>query len=421
MKLKNIAKLILGLYVVAVFSPNLTSVLDLNTFRLLSFSIVNAISLLFLISYNELSDALSKVVKSKISIVSVAFILWALASYFYALNSTEVIVRSFTFINFYLLYLNLSVLLGYVNLKKINITFLISLLLLGQITVSYYSYFQIIEFKAYDFELNNLLLGIFSNRNVTSAVYLLQVPFVIYTIINSSSKFIRNFCVLILLATLFLIFLLASRTAYLILLALLLFYLFHLIKNRINILKFNKSAFGILIISLLITYTTSVYTLGQDNSSNAISRIQTIDFNEESTNNRLRYYGYAFEQVKSNPLIGVGYGNWKIVSVEKDKKNIISYIVPYTMHNDFLEILVELGLFGLLMYSFIILFPLYNHRFEIFDNKGNEFGLILASSLVIFIIDSNINFPALRMSTLFYLALILSLFYINKFKLNESN
>lgn len=411
----------LGLYIVSLFAPNTSPLLDLNTWRTLSFSIVNSISLFLILSYDELRSILKKVIKSKTSISAVLFILWALLSYFYAINPTEVIVRTSIFVNFFLFYLCLSVFLKHVSFKKNHITLFITFLLLIQVSYSYTSYFQVLEYRQYDFEYNNLLIGLFSNRNVTSAVYLLQVPFVIYTIINSKSTVIKNLSFVILTSALYMVFLLASRTAYVILLSLLIFYLLHLILNKFQSFKLYKSGFSILMFSLFISYSITLFSLGSGNSSNAINRIQSIDFTETSTNTRLRYYSHSIDQFFSNPVIGVGYGNWKIESIDRDKDNIISYIVPYTMHNDFLEVLVELGIVGFVLYLFIFLFPFIKFRDVIFENNGTMFYLFLSSSLIVFLVDSNINFPALRMSTLFYLALILSLFHINKNSLNEDN
>ena len=71
-------------------------------------SIINTIALLYILSDKSQSLSLSKVIKDKLSIIIVAFILWGLLSYTYAFNKTEVIVRIFTFVNFYLTYIIIS-------------------------------------------------------------------------------------------------------------------------------------------------------------------------------------------------------------------------------------------------------------------------------------------------------------------------
>ena len=70
----------------------------------------------------DLRLLMNKAIKSKVSLVTSLFLAWALLSYFYALNPTEVIVRIFTMVNFYLLFLNLSVILAYNKFTKIQIS-----------------------------------------------------------------------------------------------------------------------------------------------------------------------------------------------------------------------------------------------------------------------------------------------------------
>ena len=102
-------------------------------------------------------------------------------------------------------------------------------------------------------------------------------------------------------------------------------------------------------------------------------------------------------------------GNWKIYSIDLDKSNIVSYIIPYTMHNDFLEIASELGVLGLLLFLYIFYLS-YRNSWHLYKRvKSNPLVLIIPLSLLIYIIDSNINFPFTRASQLFYLALLLML------------
>ena len=420
MEKKVIAWSLLIAYPITFFIPPFVDNLDYNAWHTLVINVLNVIAFSYFISIKETYNLISNIIKSSVSIAMGLFFLWALISYFYAVLPTEVIVKLILFVNFYLLFVNLSTIITFLKLSKINISLFISVCLLFQISASYYSYFRLLEYRAYDFESNNLLVGIFANRNVTAAVYLLQIPFVIFLVKEVKSIFIRNLGILILFSTLFMVFLLASRTSYVIMVFLFIFYLIRHIFSKTKIKSFLTSFFGIYSITLILAYVISSASVGFNNSANMVNRIQTIDFQETSTNTRIRYYGHAIDQLKENPFIGVGYGNWKIVSIDKDKENIISYIIPYTMHNDFLEALVELGLIGLIIYSSIFMIPLYRLRSKFFQSD-KLFELVILSSLLIYIIDANINFPAIRMANIYYIALILSLFYFVNLNSNESN
>ena len=168
-------------------------------------------------------------------------------------------------------------------------------------------------------------------------------------------------------------------------------------------------------LSLVASLSLSLFTLGSKNDAFVVNRVQTIDFEETSTNTRLRYYSHGFNQLISSPIFGVGLGNWKIVSIERDKDNIESYIIPYTMHNDFLEVGAELGLIGLAIFISIYIFALRDCWNMYNKNKNNPLFIVIPSVVLIYLIDANINFPYTRSSQLFYLAVFLSIStYINK-------
>jgi O-antigen ligase len=412
-ELKLVTRGVFLLYFVSLFLGPLTETLDWNTWKLLVFSVINTIAFGYFLVSKDLRGLMNKAIKSKVSLVTSLFIAWALLSYFYALNPTEVIVRIFTMVNFYLLFLNLSVIFAYNKFTKIQISLIISFFFLLQVSISYWSYLNFIDYKAYTFDDNQFLISIFSNRNITTALFLVQIPFAMYLILKSKSLFIRSLSIILFTSSFFILFLLASRTSYVIMLGLFFLFLFSSIFYKHTLKNFFNKPLGLFISILVLTYVLSLFALGTDNTANAVNRIQTIDFEETSTNTRLRYYSYAFDEIISNPLIGVGYGNWKIVSIERDKENILSYVVPYTMHNDFLEVAVELGLIGLLLFLLIFLIPLYK-LVKYVLNKESIFAILLLSSLMVYMIDANLNFPSIRMSSLFYCALLISM--SNNFK-----
>jgi O-antigen ligase len=200
------------------------------------------------------------------------------------------------------------------------------------------------------------------------------------------------------------VFLMGARTSYVIFIALILTLILLYFINK-DLRKFIINTLVIFIVGFIIS--TSI--LGTDNSAFVSNRASSIDFQEESTATRLRYYKYGLNEFFSNPLIGVGTGNWKIQSIGLDKENIRSYVVPYTMHNDLLEVAVELGLIGLILYSLIFYFTIINLWSLYHKNKSKEFILIIPLALLIYLIDSMINFPFTRASQLFYLAMLIAL------------
>ena len=415
MNLKKILpKFFLALYFIILFLPPIPDiVLDINTFRLYVFSIINTIALAYILSDNSLSSALSKVIKDKLSLIILAFIFWGLLSYTYAFNKTEVIVRVFTFINFYLTYIIISVFIRKFSFKEI--CSFISLILLTQVSFSIYALDVTTTLRAYDFDLNSKLVGVFPNRNITAALYLFQLPFLIYLIRKLKNNFIKLILFILSIVVVYILFLLASRTSYVIMMGLLTLNLIFFILYKRKSKSFFKSFPGYLTLIIILGYVTASLFLGTQNTANPLNRVQTMFVEEESSNTRIRYYTFAIKDFISSPIIGYGLGNFKIISIERDKENIRSYTVPYVMHNDFLEVAVELGIIGLILFLLIFIYPIYIlfKRNKIKNLKTEQ--LVLLSSIFVYVVDSNLNFPFTRAASLLYLALILGMFnnYLN--------
>ena len=73
--------------------------------------------------------------------------------------------------------------------------------------------------------------------------------------------------------------------------------------------------------------------------------------NDTSLGQRFRYFAAAFKTIKEKPLKGVGIGNWEIASIPFEKNYMKSYIVPYHVHNDYLETAAETGVAGVYYYT----------------------------------------------------------------------
>ena len=419
MEKKLVTRLLIVINFIAIFIDPFTATLDLNTFRLLSFSVINTFSFIYIFTVPDLSKLLFKALKTKISILILCFISWGLLSSLYADNVNQVFLRSFSFFNFYFSFLILYVLIAFNKFKEYQIGYFMCLVVIAQLASSYNAFIQIINITQYNFSYNVFLNGFFPNRNITAAVYLYQLPFLIYILIISKSNLVKIISGLSCFSLVYMIFLMSARTSYVILTVLLIFYLL------IFIISANKktiSFFGVFSITLVLSFVFSTYSLGVDNSAFAVNRINTIDFEEESTNTRLRYYQYGIEQIIKNPIFGVGLGNWKIESIERDKENIISYIIPYTMHNDFLEVGAELGVLGIVFYLSIFIFVLIKLYRHFLKNKSDPYLMALISFFIVYIVDANINFPFIRASQQFYLALFLSLtLYIKNISYEDNN
>ena len=173
-----------------------------------------------------------------------------------------------------------------------------------------------------------------------------------------------------------------------------------------------KDSFIYFILPILLSTVMFQAKYGSTNDSVSINkRITSINTQDESTKQRIRFYEHSFRQILNNPIVGVGLGNWKISSIDYDKNNIVGYTVPYHVHNDFLEIATELGILGVILYISIFvvcLLALYK-SYKKSDFTNQIFILMLFFSGLIYIIDSSLNFPYARVINQVMILSLLSL------------
>ncbi len=126
--------------------------------------------------------------------------------------------------------------------------------------------------------------------------------------------------------------------------------------------------------------------------------------------------------MKSNLIFGAGLGNWKLKSIEYDSKDIQGYVVPYHAHSDFIQLGAELGIIGFLLYLGVFLWAVYyvyiliRHSDIIIEEK--VFLFLLLTSLGVYSIDANLNFPIARPQVLVVWTAIIAIImiYFQKYK-----
>ena len=173
----------------------------------------------------------------------------------------------------------------------------------------------------------------------------------------------------------------------------------------------------------IILNQTFVSSKGAD----ALSRASTISVstNDGSVNQRLRYYEDVLIHISSNPIFGVGIGNWKLTSIDYDKADITGYIVPYHAHSDFIQLGAELGIIGFLLYLLIFLLGAYFAFILLFKTNFNRekkwFIFLLITSLGVYFIDANLNFPIARPQVLAPWALTMALLSFYYYQAKDQN
>ena len=178
---------------------------------------------------------------------------------------------------------------------------------------------------------------------------------------------------------------------------------------------------------ILAVFFNQIYLSSK--GADVLSRAATISLstNDGSVNQRLRYYQDVLTHLKSNPIMGVGLGNWKLKSIEYDADDIKGYVVPYHAHSDFIQLGAELGIIGFLLYLLIFLFAFYYTfkliRYSKMSNFEKSFIFLLFIGLGVYFVDANLNFPIARPQVLVVWATIMSLItgYYEKNRIDFEN
>jgi O-antigen ligase len=174
-----------------------------------------------------------------------------------------------------------------------------------------------------------------------------------------------------------------------------------------NKLKIINLSLSILIVVLsLFTYQ---YFNQNNTSSQVIERFSNVlnPSADQSVKERLNFYNTAFQSIKNKPLLGVG--------IAYNKNVIEDYKVPYHVHNDFLQVAAEIGLFGGIAYMYFIFFPFVMSIKKFLIDKEKYFNKYALVFLIfsVYIIDSMLNFPMARPVNFIYLLFAMALFYIS--------
>ena len=171
----------------------------------------------------------------------------------------------------------------------------------------------------------------------------------------------------------------------------------------------------------IILIATGIFILQNKQFNNYITNLHTATM-------RLNIWENSIQMSSENFLMGVGAGNWQIYfpkyGLDKfDTPDIKNGILTYQRpHNDFLWVLCENGIFGIIVYISIFIAGLY-YLFKLYKCTNEQREIIWISSFLAGIIGymsiSFADFPMERIEHQILLFLILSIItshYYNSFQ-----
>ena len=272
-----------------------------------------------------------------------------------------------------------------------------------------------------------------TNINLSSSALFLTFPFILYGVFHFFG-FWRIIGIVSLVLNLFLIVVSRTRSVWAAMtistIVVILLVTIFLRKFKISESLFYKKRF--LQISIIIAAATliSVITMLNRATENPLTKTSFSGADESisSVAERFILWGKTIQIVKGNPILGVGLGNWKIVFPNygtegmRTETGVVHFQRP---HNDYLWVLSESGVFGLVCYLsiFIIaIFYIYKIIFKSSQNDYRAFAILMLLGIVGYMTISIFSYPKERIAHIVYLILMIAsvssiyhrLFPINK-------
>jgi O-antigen ligase/Tfp pilus assembly protein PilF len=403
-----IPMIIVGLYMAVHFITNVNAI-DVMGPQWLYLSLLDITVVIYIWARKDLyKDVILTIFRQLYTKLYLSLFVLAGLSIFFAMNQVEAWVCFVRFIITVVAFFNIAVLF----LNQRGLFRLISQLLAAILLVESIQYFN----KFFDGiaetplgSLINSLNGNTGNKNIFAASLVIKIPFVLYALYQAKLAE-RIFHILALTLGIATIFMASARSSYVSLfLVSLLFLGFVLVefrKHKRADQLLLQSAY--LLLPLLSAFfitqaiNTQVTTLQENNSGrygSVIGNISSIALTNDASSYRFKLWEHAFDYIAENPLMGCGYGNWKLASIPYEKEYIDDLNVPAHAHNDFLEHAAELGLLGgllyLSLYVCLFFFTIKTLRSTASENT-KLIALFSFMALIVYAVDAALNFPIER-------------------------
>ncbi len=341
------------------------------------------------------------------------FVLVTALSYVSAGNKAEALLETSKIILIFFLFL--FFLIAFIN-KESSMLFLSRCILVSVLT---HGTIMISEFFVHNVVFNNYkslcnVTGLMGNKNIFSEYMLYSLPFTIFNYVKSNKvwKLLSITGIVLICITLLLLQTRSTWVALVCVCFLLIVLLFcYKRKNNITLMvRWKKLAlpFSIFII-LFFFFAFQDRSVRNSIGDRAISIVQ---FSKSgSANGRLVLWDKSLALFNEHRLTGVGAGNWKI-SFQKYGQFHPSNVFNVRVMNDYILVLCETGLPGLLLYLTLLIYSLVVVLRLFFNTENPEIRLsafIVSSSLLLFIVCSFFSFPKERAESFVFLSALVAL------------
>ena len=410
------------LYLLVHFIPDFGGA-DVMGAQWLYVSIVDLLVLGYILfEKNRYAPAIDAVINLKFTLVYSLLVIWATLSLFYSLNAIETLVCLARLVSTYLIFINLSILFykqGLLPLfNMVSIFIAVVLLFDSMYVISGFSKNMV------DMNLDQNIISLTGkngNKNVMAASLLIKFPFLLFVILHN--KLLGKAAgMIILFLGIMALFILNTRSTYVGLgVVFVLFALSTYLLNKQEGIKKIVIQLSYLILPLFFAFFAANTMLSkavdlqgfQGGYGTITKRAGDITVASEQ-NSRIHLWQGAIDYATKHPILGAGYGNWKLASIPYEKEYTNDLFVPYHCHNDFIEMFADLGVIGGV--AFLFIFILLGLAVLKIWKQSNDHSARLVASIALmavacYFVDAFFNFPVERtsMQTMFAISAALLL------------
>ena len=335
------------------------------------------------------------------------------------------------FISYIILYF---IVINVINQKKEFDSF-IKIFFITSFLVSIYALIQYYGFDPYFTDLKRITSTVGQKNWISNYLAIIFPVIFSYFLLEKRRK--NQLIYYLLLSILYITLLICqSRGIWISISLTLIFAIYIIIKfNLLKIFQENKKWLTLLLVTFLII--TIIYSTDNLLNKSAITfpqrALSTFDEQDPSINTRLLLWKTTFNMIKDKPLLGSGIGTFKMnyLDYQADFLRTNPYYIKYSgkaaeAHNEYLQILAELGIPGFAVFL-SILFVFYSLALKYLKEKHNNqdkiivFGLLMG--ITSFLIHSLFSFPyhVPILGSTFFIFLGLTVIYINGFDLKEAD
>jgi len=260
----------------------------------------------------------------------------------------------------------------------------------------------------------------FAHRNLFAQALFLTLPFQFLKSFYRKRKVVSLMFLVSVTASLFLLVVLSSRAIWLAtmvsLLILVLIFIFNVRRRRFDSLDLGRPEFIKIIAVIVVGILSSALFFQLQDSSKEVKTHSEEIFNPQKGTIKQRYelWNRSSKLFKESPVFGKGLSNWKIEVLKFDHEGLVSednltfYQRP---HNDYLWILTETGLIGLVLYLLIITFVvirLIRNIFRVENSKVRLFFTAVLMAISGFLVFSFFSFTRERIFHNLVVALLIA-------------